>query len=57
MKKAIGEYELKTEDRCWLNSDKSYVNIVLKTKDWVGGDSPTQADKDAFDHFKITLDC
>ena len=47
-----GFYDMKEEDAVWMNSDISYINIALKTKEWVAGGVPTQADKDAFLHFK-----
>ena len=36
-----GFYDLKEEDFGWMNSDSSYIDIVLKTKDWVAADVPT----------------
>jgi glutathione S-transferase len=43
---------LKPEDKTWMNSDISYINIYLKTNNWIGGDVATQADVDAYEHFK-----
>ena len=35
-----------------MNSDSSYIDIALKIKQWVAADVPTQANRDAFLHFK-----
>ena len=35
------DYVMRAEDRKFINSDKSYINVVLKTQDWMGGEKPT----------------
>jgi hypothetical protein len=45
---------MRPEDKVFINSDKTFADIVLKTQDWMGGDKPTQLDLDVYDLFQAT---
>lgn len=40
------------EDLVKFASAKHFVNIILKTSEWLNGASPTLVDRDAFEHFQ-----